>query len=431
MFSVLRNRNFALLWSGELISILGDWLMVLALPFYIFDLTNSVLATGGTFIAMSVPRLLLGSLGGVFADRWDRRLVMIATNLLRAAILLLLLLAHSPSLLWLIYAVTLLESAISQFFMPAKSALIPQIVSSQELVAANSLDSFSEAVTRLLGPSLGGALYAFFGIISIVAIDSSSYLVAALCLLLITFRPQIRPQPAAPASAGAQATPKALWLKLWHELVDGLQVVRTEPVLRAIFTGMGVMMVGEGILDVLLVAFTRDILHGNASTLGWIMAAQGMGALLASVVSQQVIRRLQPRYLIMLSFGIMGMFLIIIINTPIFAIDLVLMAIIGALLVWAMVTAQTLMQKATSDSYRGRVFGSYNTVLSLMVLIGMGISSVGAGLLGTAVLLDISGAIFALSALPFIKIPAMSLVSIPTPAEPSALTESPIPVKPS
>ncbi|GHO85913.1 MFS transporter [Dictyobacter formicarum] len=414
MFSVLRNRNFALLWIGQLISIIGDWLLVLALPFYIFDLTNSTLATGGMFIATSVPRLLLGSLGGVFADRWDRRTMMIVTDLLRAAILLLLLLVHSVSWLWLIYTVALLESAISQFFAPAKGALVPQIVASEELVTANSLDSFSEAVTRLLGPTLGGALYALFGIISIVTIDSSSYLISALLIFLIAFRP-LTAQQSAPAVEQSQVTPKTIWLKLWHELVDGLHLVRKDQLLRTIFAGMGVMMIAEGIIEVLLVAFTKQILHGNASTLGWIMAAQGVGALLASIFSQQVIRLFQPRYLLMLSFGIIGLLLIVVFNVSIFAVALIVMAIAGALIVWAMVTAQTLMQKAVADSYRGRVFGAYSTVLSLMVLIGMGIASAFTGLLGTTILLDISGIIFALSALLFIKMPAASLTTPETP----------------
>lgn len=416
MFSVLRNRNFALLWIGQLISIIGDWLLVLALPFYIFDLTNSTLATGGMFIATSVPRLLLGSLGGVFADRWDRRTMMIITDLLRAGILLLILFVHSVSWLWLIYTAALLESAISQFFTPAKSALVPQIVSSEELVAANSLDSFSEAVTRLLGPSLGGALYALFGIISIVTIDSSSYLISALLIFLIAFRP-LTAQQVAPAAEQSRVASKALWLKLWYELVDGLRLVRKDQLLRTIFVGMGVMMIGEGIIEVLLVAFTRQILHGNASTLGWIMTAQGVGALLASIFSQQVIRFIQPRYLITLSFGLSGLLLIMVVNVSIFAVALILMAFIGAFLVWAMVTAQTLMQKTTADNYRGRVFGSYSTVLSLMVLIGMGIASACTGLIGTAVLLDISGITFALSGLLFIKIPPVATLTAEAPAQ--------------
>ena len=90
MLAILRQRNFALLWLGSLISFVGDWVLFIALPVYIYDLTGSALATGGMFIAQTAPRLLFGSIAGVFVDRWDRRRTMIVANLLSAAVLLLL-----------------------------------------------------------------------------------------------------------------------------------------------------------------------------------------------------------------------------------------------------------------------------------------------------------------------------------------------------
>src|SRR5437660_938968 len=123
MLSVLRQRSFALLWFGQLISVAGDRLLFVALPFYIYQLTGSTLATGGMFIAQLIPSLLLGSVAGVFVDRWDRRRVMIVSDLLRGLLLLLLLLVHSADLLWLMYAVAFAQSAIGQFFAPARNAI--------------------------------------------------------------------------------------------------------------------------------------------------------------------------------------------------------------------------------------------------------------------------------------------------------------------
>ncbi|KPV48044.1 hypothetical protein SE17_40190, partial [Kouleothrix aurantiaca] len=109
MLAPLRNRNFALLWLGGMISFAGDWAMLIALPVFIYDLTGSAMATGGAFIALSLPRLLFASLAGVFVDRWDRRRTMIIANLLSAAVLLLLLPVHAASQLWLVYAVAFLH----------------------------------------------------------------------------------------------------------------------------------------------------------------------------------------------------------------------------------------------------------------------------------------------------------------------------------
>src|SRR5262249_22849680 len=103
MLATLRNRNFALLWLGGLVSFAGDWVMFIALPVYVYDLTGSALATGGMFMAQTAPRLLLGSIAGVFVDRWDRRWTMIVANMLCAAVLLLLLLVRSAADLWLLY----------------------------------------------------------------------------------------------------------------------------------------------------------------------------------------------------------------------------------------------------------------------------------------------------------------------------------------
>src|SRR5215469_13593049 len=128
MLTLLRNRNVFLLWLGQFISLAGDWLPIVALPFYVFQLTGSILQTGGMLMAEMLPRVLLGSIGGVFVDRWDRRWTMIVSDLLRASILLLLLLVHTRDLLWLIYVVAVIQSSVSQFFMPAASAIRPLLV---------------------------------------------------------------------------------------------------------------------------------------------------------------------------------------------------------------------------------------------------------------------------------------------------------------
>src|SRR6478609_10181441 len=113
MLVALRQRNFALLWVGQLISVFGDWVLLIALPFYIFDLTGSALATGAMFIAQTVPKVLLGSVAGVFVDRWDRKRTMIAADLSRAALLLTLLTVHSAHSLWIVYVAGFAQGTIA------------------------------------------------------------------------------------------------------------------------------------------------------------------------------------------------------------------------------------------------------------------------------------------------------------------------------
>jgi MFS family permease len=195
MGAVLRQRNFVLVWLAGVVSVLGDWVLNVGLPFYVYERTGSVLATGAMLAARTVPALLLGPVAGVFVDRWDRRRTMLAADVLRAAAVLALLAVQSDDGLWLIYPVAFLLSAIGQFFGPAQNALLPRLVGEAYLLRANALTALGNELTRLVAAPLGGALMASLGLASVVWLDSVSFLASALAILLI----------AAPAPTGAAA----------------------------------------------------------------------------------------------------------------------------------------------------------------------------------------------------------------------------------
>src|SRR6266700_401381 len=140
MIAVLRQRNFSLLWFAGLISMTGDWLLFIALPMYIYQMTHSILATSTMFMVEVIPPIVLGSVAGVFADRWNRKYTMIITNILLALALLPLLLVKSPQMIWIAYASAFVSTTISQFFMPAEGALLPTLVDKEHLATANSLN---------------------------------------------------------------------------------------------------------------------------------------------------------------------------------------------------------------------------------------------------------------------------------------------------
>jgi len=159
MLAVLRQRNYSLLWFAGLISITGDWTLNVALPFYVYQMTGSALATGLMFMARTLPGVLFGSIAGVMVDRWDRKWTMVIVNLLAAPLVLLFLTVGSPSGLWVIYLVAFIESSIMQFFVPAEKALLPRLVSEQHLLAANSLSAINTNLGMLIGPAIGGRLW--------------------------------------------------------------------------------------------------------------------------------------------------------------------------------------------------------------------------------------------------------------------------------
>lgn len=369
MFTVLRQRNFACLWVGQLVSLVGDWMLLVALPFYIYTLTGSTLATGVMFIVQTVPRLCLGSVAGVFVDRWNRKYTMIATNLVQAGVLIPLLLVHSPGWMWVIYVFAFIDSNVAQFFLPAQSAIIPQLVAEADLLTANSLNSTSSELTRLIGPFLGGLLLGTLGLNSVIVIDALSFLLSALLISLIVF-------PLHP-SRTRQTTqrPGTRMRKIWREWLDGLHLVKHESLIAAIFIVMGVAMIGEGLIEVLLPGYVEQVLQGSAVVLGWLMSAQAIGGIVGSLLIVRLSKWMPPALLISLCGLIFGGLLAVIALVHTLVIVLPLVALIGASVIGFFVSQITLLQNTVANAYQGRVFGAFNTLQAIAMLIGMVLAS--------------------------------------------------------
>jgi len=388
--SVLRQRSFALLWFGQLISLVGDWVLFIALPFYIFSLTGSALATSAMFMAMTLPRLLFGSLAGVFVDRWDRRRTMITADLLRAAVLLLLLVVRSREWVWLIYVAALVESAVSQFFNPAKSAIIPRLVGERDLLAANSLNALGDSLTRLVGPALGGALMSWLGLNSVVIFDSASYLISALMIALIVVPAAAPAEPSLTMPAAASAP----WAAVWREWQDGLRLVKKERLVTAIFVILGVALFADSIITVLIVPFVKEIMRSDAQRLGWLMTAQGMGGIAGGLLMGRLGQAVPHRRLIPLGLCALAVVLLVIINLPVLPLALTLMALGGVAVMAWVIGSETLLQASVADQFRGRIFGTLGTTTALMSLGGMVLAGALGDFLGVVWIMNIAAGLY-------------------------------------
>jgi MFS family permease len=385
MLAILRQRNFALLWLGGLISFVGDWVQFIALPVYVYDLTGSALATGGMFIAQTAPRLLLGSIAGVFVDRWDRKRTMIVANVLSAAALLLLLPVHSIADLWLVYLAAFLQASITLFFQPAESALVPTLVGEEQLVYANALTALNWELTRLIAPPLGGLVMALFGLGSVIAIDSVSFLFSAAMIALIAMPSAENVRPTVEHHTHVASA----WRAVWRELVEGLRLVQRDRLVRALFIVIGVAMVAEGIINVLGFPWLKQVLHGDALTRGWMASAQAVGGLIGGLLIGRVSNLVRPAYLIGLSGIVLGLVSLALINVTALPIDaslwlpvaLLLKLLQGVPIMGLFVSVDTLLQQSVADRYRGRIFGAYGAISALTMLGGQ----VAASLLGDRV----------------------------------------------
>lgn len=401
MLATLRNRNFALLWIGGLISFVGDWALFIALPVFVYELTSSTLATGGMFIAQTLPRLLLGSLAGVFVDRWDRRWTMIAANLLCAAALLLLLPVRSPADLWLVYLAAFLQTSISLFFQPAEAALVPRLVGEEHLLPANALIALNWELTRLIAPPLGGLLMALSGLGSVIALDCASFLLAAAMIALVA-------QPATTAPPSEPATPNRgtpAWRMVWRELAEGLALVRRERLIASIFIITATAMVAEGIINVLGFPWLKQVLHGGALERGWMASAQAIGGLLGGLLIGRAARDIRPAQLIGVSGILLGLLSLAYINVaalpivPSLALPaaLSLKMLMGVPIMGMFVSVDTLLQQQVDDRYRGRIFGAYGAASGLAVLLGQSVASVMGDRAGIVTVLDGVGTMYILA----------------------------------
>jgi predicted MFS family arabinose efflux permease len=357
--AVLRQRNFVLLWTAGVVSALGDWILNVGLPFYVYERTGSVLATATMLAARTLPALLLGPLAGVLVDRWDRRRTMIGSDVARAALLLLLLAVPATDQLWPVYAVAVLEAAAGQLFAPASGALLPRLLRSpDDLPAANALLAQGAAVAQLVGPSIGGLLIVWVGLTPLVLLDSASYALSAALVSLVAVAPDRRPTP--PPAARS----------IWQESLDGVRVVRRAGPLAGLFCLTVPMVVAEGVWHALLVVFVADVLHAGAVGYAWMRTAQGISGLLGGVVVGALANRVPLAALISggaLLFG--GLFLVMA-SAPHYAVALVAYALTGVPGIAWRVGTRALLQRESGDAHLGRVLAAYGALQTTFFLAG-------------------------------------------------------------
>lgn len=395
MLAVLRQRNFLLVWVAGLISLTGDWLLSIARPIIVYQLTGSTAATALAVATRVVPQLLLSSVAGVFVDRWDRRRTMIVTNLLLSCCLLPLPLVRSADWLWLLYATSVVQSALAQFLRPAEDALLPRLVDGDDLVPANALNGLNNNLARLIGPPLGGLIVTIWGLAGTALLDAASFFIAAGMVALVTVDGRAARADAAPMPAHL---PTGAWTKVWHDLVSGLALVRRDRLIAVVFLFWAVSGIGEGMMASLFAPFVTVVLDGGGVAYGAIVAAQAVGGLVGSFAIGRLGRGPSPGKL--LGYGAIGLGAIDLCTfnahyfAPGIALPILFMVIVGLPASGIGVGFNTLVQTNVADAYRGRIFGSVNGMVALAMLIGTALAGALGDRLGVMPLLNAEGILF-------------------------------------
>lgn len=399
MFQLLRQRNFGLLWTGGLISFTGDWILFVALPLYILELTDSVLAMGIGFLVNILPMLFLGSVGGVFADRWDRRKMLIWTNVALAPLYGLLLLFDSPDKVWIAYLTMFLGNLIRQLLNPAEHALLPKLVSEDELVTANALNSLNNNLARLIGPAVGGMAFATLGFRASVLLDMATFIVAAVLIALISAPPEVTRATHEP---GADGLPRKGNLRA--EWLEGIKVIRERPILAGLLIVVAIVNLADGVITVLFAPYARDALGGGSQELGWLLTAQAAGGLVGGALIGRLGKRFAPWQMIAFGLVLLGLADMLVFGIPVLWSNIVLLALVGIPIVGLDVAAMTLFQRNTEDRLRGRVMGLNFSLVAFSMLIGRGIATFAGDAIGVVPLLVATSALIGLSGLAAFKL---------------------------
>ncbi|MEE9562138.1 MAG: MFS transporter [Thermoanaerobaculia bacterium] len=352
------NANFRRIWIGDVASLLGDWFNAIALYILVRELTSSPLALGLVFITKTLPLAVASPFAGLLIDRFDRRRLMIASDLIRALLVLGFLLVDDPGEVWIIYLLGSLQMVVSALFIPARSASIPNITTERELLTANALSAATWSTLLAVGAALGGLVTAALGVRAVFLLDSLSYVVSAFFILRTTI-PQATDRP--PAGG-------AILRHAWFDIVAGWRHMWARPSIGRMALAKATWAVGGGGL-VYMLALLGEKLHPAAPAVGMgvLYSARGLGTGIGPVVMRKFLPQ-ERKWPAMMGLGIVasgvGYLFIGSISWSIVLAVVVVLAHAPSGANW--VASSVLLQKRTEDRFRGRVFATEWLSISLV-----------------------------------------------------------------
>ena len=360
------NRAFRYLWSGQVVSLTGDWFNLIASAALIATLTQSGTAVGGLFVVRMLSPFLVSPIAGVVADRYNRRRIVIATDVLRCFVVLGFLLVRSPEHVWLIYALTAIQSASQGFYFPAWNSILPDITRPGELGIANALASATWSVMLAFGAALGGLVSGLVGVYPAFVIDALTFLLSALILLRMPYESQLKAGADQSIMAGIR------------QYLDGLGYLR-----RHIDTFS--IAIHKGVLGLLIIGFYQvvqvtiaeqyfPIGEGGSISLGLIYVMSGIGSGIGPILGRNWARDRDRQLRLMIAFGYVCALLGFLISATLHSFEVILFGAllrgIGGGLIWVLGT-QLLLQ-IVPNQVRGRVFSTEFALYTLFSAVASG-----------------------------------------------------------
>ena len=367
---ILRNRNFRHLWAGQVVSLLGDWFNLIASAILVAELTGSGLAIGVLFTIRMLAPFFIAPIAGICADRYNRKHLLIITDVARGFIVFGFLFIQDESHVRLLYGLTTLLFAVSGFFSPARSAILPDITSPRELGTANALGAATWSVMLAVGAMIGGLTTGLFGSQTAFIVDGLTFFVSAALLLPIKLPGPPSTVPGTPARAKLSA------LRYMFRHPDILFIAMHKAAIALLLSA------GYQIVQIKIANSHFIIGVGGAISLGLMYGVNGVGSGIGPILARRWTGD-QDRFLrISISIGYLIATFGLLITAPLYNFTTVLIGVggfarsIGGGIVWVFST-QLLLQNAPNE-IRGRIFG---TEFALFTLMGSVATAVGGALL--------------------------------------------------
>jgi len=396
-FRSLRHRNFRLFLLGQVVSVTGTWMQQVALSWLVYRLTHSAFLLGLVGFSGQIPSLFLAPVAGVWADRWDRRRLVIATQALamvQALALAALVLAGSVAV-WHLVALSLFLGIVNAFDVPARQSFLVQMVGGRDdLPNAIALNSSAFNAARLVGPAIAGVLIARVGEGTVFLVNGVSY--AAVLVALFAIRVAPRPAAGRPSSSP------------WRNLREGVAYAAGFSSIRALLLLVGLVGIAGVPYRVLMPVFATDVLHGDAHTLGFLMGAIGVGALTGALflAARRGVRGLSR--VIVGAVALFGASLVGFSFSRSVAVSLGLAFLAGFGMMLQMASSNTILQTIVDDDKRGRVMSFYAAAFMGTMPIGSLLAGTLADLVGAPRTVLLGGVVCLLGALAFSRaLPAL------------------------
>lgn len=400
--AVLRLPNYRRLWLGQLVSEAGDGLTNLALLLLVNSITGSTAAIAAMAICLAIPPLTIGLFAGAYVDRADRRRIMLASDLLRAIVVLGFVLVGSADRLWLLFLFAFVQSSIGTFFAPARGAVIPKVVPREGLLAANSVAQATRVISGIVGAGLAGLIIGLAGVFwPAFVLDGLSFLASFVLILgLPSFVGRITPSPAAtPAStSAATGAAPAPAPGIFASLTLGLSRVAGSRLLSTTIASLAVVMLGLGAVNVLFVPLMTRVLAVSPAWFGPLDMAQSASMILAAGMIGAIAARIRPTTII--TIGLVGVAVLIALTGAVTAIwqVLLLMFLVGWFVSPLQASVVTLLQTSVVDAERGRIMSVLNAAMSAATVLSMAFAGIAGDLVGVRNVFFLAGAIVAVGA---------------------------------